>query len=41
MNAADVHKVLTDYYAGETFVPVRPLSDRKWLSATCSCAPTG
>ena len=31
VNAADVHKVLTDYYAGETFVPVRPLSDRKWL----------
>ena len=23
--------VLADYYAGETFVPVRPLSDRKWL----------
>ena len=28
---ADVHKVLADYYAGETFVPVRPLADRKWL----------
>ena len=31
VTAADVHKVLADYYAGETFVPVRPLSDRKWL----------
>ena len=31
MTAADVHKVLADYYAGETFVPVRPLADRKWL----------
>ncbi|MBN9488063.1 MAG: N-acetyl-gamma-glutamyl-phosphate reductase [Alphaproteobacteria bacterium] len=31
VNAADVHKVLTDHYAGETFVPVRPLADRKWL----------
>src|SRR5882757_4411447 len=31
VNAADVHKVLADYYAGETFVPVRPLADRKWL----------
>ena len=26
VSAADVHKVLADYYAGETFVPVRPLS---------------
>ena len=31
VTAADVHKVLADYYAGETFVPVRPLADRKWL----------
>jgi N-acetyl-gamma-glutamyl-phosphate reductase len=31
VNAADVQKVLADYYAGETFVPVRPLADRKWL----------
>ena len=31
VTAGDVHKVLADYYAGETFVPVRPLSDRKWL----------
>ena len=31
VNAADVHKVLADHYAGETFVPVRPLADRKWL----------
>jgi N-acetyl-gamma-glutamyl-phosphate reductase len=29
--AKDVHAVLADYYAGETFVPVRPLADRKWL----------
>ena len=29
--ARDVHGVLADYYAGETFVPVRPLADRKWL----------
>jgi N-acetyl-gamma-glutamyl-phosphate reductase len=28
---ADVQQVLADYYAGETFVPVRPLADRKWL----------
>ena len=28
---ADVHKVLADYYAGEKFVTVRPLADRKWL----------
>ena len=31
VSAADVQKVLADYYAGETFVPVRPLADRKWL----------
>jgi N-acetyl-gamma-glutamyl-phosphate reductase len=31
VTAADVQKVLADYYAGETFVPVRPLADRKWL----------
>ena len=31
VNAKDVHQVLSDYYAGETFVPVRPLADRKWL----------
>src|SRR5215470_20311546 len=31
VSAADVHEVLSDYYAGETFVPVRPLADRKWL----------
>jgi N-acetyl-gamma-glutamyl-phosphate reductase len=31
VDAADVHKVLADHYAGETFVPVRPLADRKWL----------
>jgi N-acetyl-gamma-glutamyl-phosphate reductase len=31
VKAADVHKVLADYYAGETFVPVRPLADRQWL----------
>jgi N-acetyl-gamma-glutamyl-phosphate reductase len=31
VSAKDVHGVLADYYAGETFVPVRPLSDRKWL----------
>src|SRR5580765_2385873 len=30
-NAADVHKTLADYYAGETFVTVRPLADRTWL----------
>lgn len=30
-NAADVQKTLADYYAGEQFVPVRPLADRKWL----------
>jgi N-acetyl-gamma-glutamyl-phosphate reductase len=29
--AKDVHKVLADHYAGETFVTVRPLADRKWL----------
>ena len=31
VTAKDVHQVLSDYYAGETFVPVRPLADRKWL----------
>jgi N-acetyl-gamma-glutamyl-phosphate reductase len=31
VSAKDVHGVLADYYAGETFVPVRPLADRKWL----------
>lgn len=31
VTAADVHKVLADHYAGETFVTVRPLADRKWL----------
>ncbi len=31
VSATDVHKVLVDHYAGETFVPVRPLADRKWL----------
>jgi N-acetyl-gamma-glutamyl-phosphate reductase len=31
VSARDVHRVLSDYYAGETFVPVRPLADRKWL----------
>jgi N-acetyl-gamma-glutamyl-phosphate reductase len=31
VSAKDVHQVLSDYYAGETFVPVRPLADRKWL----------
>ena len=30
-NAADVQGVLADYYAGEKFVGVRPLADRKWL----------
>jgi N-acetyl-gamma-glutamyl-phosphate reductase len=28
VSAKDVHGVLADYYAGETFVPVRPLADR-------------
>jgi N-acetyl-gamma-glutamyl-phosphate reductase len=31
LSAKDVHKVLADYYAGEKFVTVRPLADRKWL----------
>jgi len=31
VNAAEVQKVLADHYAGETFVTVRPLADRKWL----------
>lgn len=29
--AKDVHQVLADRYAGETFVPVRPLNDKSWL----------
>ncbi len=31
VSARDVHQVLADYYAGEKFVTVRPLADRKWL----------
>jgi N-acetyl-gamma-glutamyl-phosphate reductase len=31
VTAKDVHQVLSDYYAGEKFVTVRPLADRKWL----------
>jgi N-acetyl-gamma-glutamyl-phosphate reductase len=31
VSARDVHGVLADYYAGETFVPVRPLADKSWL----------
>ena len=31
VTAKDVHGVLADYYAGETFVPVRPLGDKSWL----------
>ena len=31
VTAKDVHGILSDYYAGEKFVPVRPLADRKWL----------
>jgi N-acetyl-gamma-glutamyl-phosphate reductase len=31
LSAKDVHGVLADYYAGEQFVPVRPLADRSWL----------
>jgi N-acetyl-gamma-glutamyl-phosphate reductase len=31
VTAKDVHKVLADHYAGEKFVPVRPLADRAWL----------
>ena len=31
VTAADVHQALADYYAGETFVPVRPLADHQWL----------
>jgi N-acetyl-gamma-glutamyl-phosphate reductase len=31
VNAKDVHGILADYYAGETFVPVRPLADKSWL----------
>jgi N-acetyl-gamma-glutamyl-phosphate reductase len=31
VSAKDVHEVLTEYFAGEKFVTVRPLADRKWL----------
>ena len=31
VSAAEVHEVLAGHYEGETFVPVRPLADRKWL----------
>jgi N-acetyl-gamma-glutamyl-phosphate reductase len=31
LTAKDVHGVLADRYAGETFVPVRPLGDKAWL----------
>jgi N-acetyl-gamma-glutamyl-phosphate reductase len=31
VNAKDAHQVLGDYYAGEPFVTVRSLADRKWL----------
>lgn len=31
VTAKDVHKVLADYYAGETFVTTRPLADKSWL----------
>ena len=31
VTAKDVHGVLADRYAGETFVPVRPLGDKSWL----------
>lgn len=31
VDAAEVQKVLANHYAGETFVTVRPLADRKWL----------
>lgn len=31
VTAKDVHGVLADRYAGETFVPVRPLGDKAWL----------
>ena len=31
VTAKDVHGILADYYAGEQFVPVRPLADRSWL----------
>ncbi len=31
VSAKDVHGVLADYYAGETFVTTRPLSDKTWL----------
>jgi N-acetyl-gamma-glutamyl-phosphate reductase len=32
VTAKDVHQVLSDYFAGEKFVTVRPLADRKWLA---------
>jgi N-acetyl-gamma-glutamyl-phosphate reductase len=31
VTARDVHGVLADRYAGETFMPVRPLGDKSWL----------
>jgi N-acetyl-gamma-glutamyl-phosphate reductase len=31
VTAKDVHGVLSDYYAGETFVTTRPLGDKSWL----------
>lgn len=31
VTAKDVHQVLSDRYAGEQFVPVRPLGDKSWL----------
>jgi N-acetyl-gamma-glutamyl-phosphate reductase len=31
VNAKDVHGILADYYAGETFVPVRPARRPQWL----------
>lgn len=31
VSAASVHQVLSEHYAGEAFVTVRPLGDRKWL----------
>jgi len=31
VTAKDVHGVLADRYAGEAFVPVRPLGDKSWL----------
>ncbi len=31
VTAKAVHGILVDYFAGEQFVPVRPLADRAWL----------